>query len=452
MMEFYIIGQTIRCATPAIASQSLKYLEAKFSFSGEDWDGYSKWAHFRQGETVFDFALDEANEIKAEKELNLTLGEWEVYVTGLDENDSRITTTVFIITVYKSGLIDEPLHPMPASVAEQIDAKASTALLMAQAVKEMADAGEFDGDSFKVLGFFDTLAELENSITDPEPGDAYGVANGDSYDNYIWNDRNKTWVNNGPLAGTPGADGKKGTTFTPSVDGNGNLSWTNDGGLENPETTNIRGPQGEPGEAGAEGKGPYELAQENGYTGTEATFNAAITQFPYHNARHLPGGADPITVETGNIKDGAVTPAKLDRPYLSLGLRTLIPSGADLNDYLTPGSYAAQGNAVAATILNSPTSVQFTLDVFTSAGASYSGAPTTANYRYYLQRVTGYLGSIWQREVAFVNSTTPIFGEWKRILTTDDIDSFAPAYTCGTEDLTAGTSELETGKLYFVYE
>lgn len=29
---------------------------------------------------------------------------------------------------------------------------------------------------------------------------------------------------------------------------------------------------------------------------------------------------------------------------------------------------------------------------------------------------------------------------------------FAPAYTYGTTDLTAGTSELETGKLYFVYE
>ena len=28
----------------------------------------------------------------------------------------------------------------------------------------------------------------------------------------------------------------------------------------------------------------------------------------------------------------------------------------------------------------------------------------------------------------------------------------APAYTYGEEDLTAGESELETGKLYFVYE
>jgi hypothetical protein len=28
----------------------------------------------------------------------------------------------------------------------------------------------------------------------------------------------------------------------------------------------------------------------------------------------------------------------------------------------------------------------------------------------------------------------------------------APAYTYGTDDLTAGTSPLETGKLHFVYE
>ena len=32
-----------------------------------------------------------------------------------------------------------------------------------------------------------------------------------------------------------------------------------------------------------------------------------------------------------------------------------------------------------------------------------------------------------------------------------DMD-YAPAYTYGIEDLTAGTSPLETGRLYFVYE
>lgn len=35
-----------------------------------------------------------------------------------------------------------------------------------------------------------------------------------------------------------------GATFMPSVDKDGNISWTNDKGLENPSSQNIRGPQG----------------------------------------------------------------------------------------------------------------------------------------------------------------------------------------------------------------
>ena len=46
------------------------------------------------------------------------------------------------------------------------------------------------------------------------------------------------------LPGDPGENGAKGATFTPVVDDNANLSWTNDGGLTNPETKNIRGPHG----------------------------------------------------------------------------------------------------------------------------------------------------------------------------------------------------------------
>lgn len=36
--------------------------------------------------------------------------------------------------------------------------------------------------------------------------------------------------------------------------------------------------------------------------------------------------------------------------------------------------------------------------------------------------------------------------------TNTELANKAPAYTYGTEDMTAGTSSLETGKLYFVYE
>ena len=54
--------------------------------------------------------------------------------------------------------------------------------------------------------------------------------------------------------GKDGADGEDGVTFTPSVDSAGNLSWTNNGGLTNPPTVNIKGPKGDKGDAG-EGDG-----------------------------------------------------------------------------------------------------------------------------------------------------------------------------------------------------
>ena len=53
--------------------------------------------------------------------------------------------------------------------------------------------------------------------------------------------------------GKDGADGEDGATFTPSVDANGNLSWTNNKGLSNPATVNIKGPKGDSGEGGGGG-------------------------------------------------------------------------------------------------------------------------------------------------------------------------------------------------------
>ena len=42
----------------------------------------------------------------------------------------------------------------------------------------------------------------------------------------------------------------RGTTFTPAVDESGNITWTNNGGLENPTGRNITGPQGVKGDPG----------------------------------------------------------------------------------------------------------------------------------------------------------------------------------------------------------
>jgi hypothetical protein len=66
--------------------------------------------------------------------------------------------------------------------------------------------------------------------------------------------------------------GEDGATFYPAVSQTGDLSWTNDRGLENPAPVNIKGPQGDPGPVGADGKSAYAYAQDAGYTGTEEEF------------------------------------------------------------------------------------------------------------------------------------------------------------------------------------
>lgn len=93
---------------------------------------------------------------------------------------------------------------------------------------------------------------------------------------YVWS--NGDWVNTGVSAegpegpagqkgdpgerGSDGSDGSDGVTFTPAVSAEGVISWTNDGGLPNPTSVNIRGPAGPqgnpgaPGAAGADGVSP----------------------------------------------------------------------------------------------------------------------------------------------------------------------------------------------------
>lgn len=69
-------------------------------------------------------------------------------------------------------------------------------------------------------------------------------------------------------AGQAGKQGAAGTTFTPSVSDSGVLSWTNDGGKENPAAVSIKGPQGEPGATGPTGpQGPQGETGPQGATG-----------------------------------------------------------------------------------------------------------------------------------------------------------------------------------------
>ena len=100
--------------------------------------------------------------------------------------------------------------------------------------------------------------------------------------------------------GGGGADGKNGATFFPSVDAAGNLSWTNDGGLANPDPVNIAGPQGPAGKDGSDGAA--------GAAGTDATINGV-------NALNIQGGdgidavmdGSTLTIKAKNVEEWVFT-------------------------------------------------------------------------------------------------------------------------------------------------
>ena len=107
-------------------------------------------------------------------------------------------------------------------------------------------------------------------------------------------------------AGTNGAQGPKGDTgavFTPAVDAAGNLSWTNNGGLSNPATVNIKGPKGNTGERGLQGpkgeRGPQGPEGERGPQGPQGPVGeSGATMFTYGTS-DLTAGSSPL--ETGKL-------------------------------------------------------------------------------------------------------------------------------------------------------
>ena len=104
------------------------------------------------------------------------------------------------------------LYSSPYTV-EQIDESVAAgfeAREIAQQLRTDAENGAFDGADGKGLvieGFFATVEELINSVSNPTVGAAYGVGTAAPYDIYVWDAINQRWVNNGPLGVAGGGTG-----------------------------------------------------------------------------------------------------------------------------------------------------------------------------------------------------------------------------------------------------
>lgn len=84
------------------------------------------------------------------------------------------------------------------------------------------------------------------------------------------------------LVGKQGIQGERGYYFTPSVAASGDLSWTNNGNLDSPQTVNIKGPKGDGGTIQI-----TDVTVDNGSSETadpSVEINSGSTD--YHNAKY----------------------------------------------------------------------------------------------------------------------------------------------------------------------
>ena len=96
------------------------------------------------------------------------------------------------------------------------------------------------GRGVQVLGTYESLSALQSAVSNPSQGDMYNIGTASPYSVYMYDTtggQNK-WINLGEITGMDGF------TFIPSVSQQGEISWSNNGNLPNPDPVNITGPQG----------------------------------------------------------------------------------------------------------------------------------------------------------------------------------------------------------------
>ena len=264
-----------------MTSGSVNVYLVQFAFSA-DWDELDKTAVFRAGDTKISVVLDATNRCQIPWEVLENRGrplEAGVYGT---KNGTVVLPTIWATlgTIKEGASPGENTQPPTPDVYSQILAAASKAEQIAQSVRDDANSGAFDGPP----GASPYIGENGNWwIGDKDTGVYSGGEAPEIGSNGNWYIGGKdTGVSaTGPAGadgdpgpqGDPGPAGENGGYYTPTVDGDGNLSWTgSQDGMPSVPSANIRGPQGLPGAQGEPG--------EQGPAGPEGPQGAPGAQGP----------------------------------------------------------------------------------------------------------------------------------------------------------------------------
>lgn len=232
------------------------------------------------------------------------------------------------------------------------------------------------------------------STVTTEPGTSASVTNTGTSNDAIFNfsipkgekgDKGETGS-----VGPQGPTGPTGATFTPSVSGEGIISWTNDKGLDNPSSVDIKGPQGDrgpQGETGPDGKAatisvgtttsgdPGEQASvTNSGTSSDAVFNFVIPR----GEQGTPGN-DGITPEisagktvTGNPGTSASVVKDSTSTESNVIFNFTIPRG-DKGEQGNPGPQGQSATIeVGSTVTSQPGSKASVTNSGTSSAAVFN--------------------------------------------------------------------------------
>ena len=101
MIVGYINGQSLEIHHSKVVADTVDYLTADFVFQTNEWLGFRKWVHFKKGEEHYQIMLSN-DKVTKKDHLNLSQGEWEVYIHGSLENET-ITTNKSILNVEATG-------------------------------------------------------------------------------------------------------------------------------------------------------------------------------------------------------------------------------------------------------------------------------------------------------------------------------------------------------------
>lgn len=176
--------------------------QVTFSFD-ESWDGLAKWACFKNDNVPEIHVLLSDDNLTCDVPWEMYTKEGALYIGALGMQDGVVVKPTFWVQV--------------SEVSEGVSTKGAT-------------PGEYTPSEIEQL----TRTAVEASKKIGNLGDLETTAK----QNLV------AAINESLRSGGGGGNGEDGATFYPDVDVDGNLSWTNDKGLPNPNTVNIKGADG----------------------------------------------------------------------------------------------------------------------------------------------------------------------------------------------------------------